>query len=170
MADLLDPELRARKPHWALHAWNGAGFLTLVRLAWHRSSEPWFLGVYSLPYFVFLVFSAAVLLYLSVLFNRFGARGFQILLTILGGGPPMRSGGRVGRADFCLLPSALRSPRLEARPGGGLEAGPRSSVAMIGTSEISACGWRPMRSGSGISNERVQSPGESIALPYWEIP
>ena len=85
MEDLLDPEVRARKPHWALHAWNGAGFLTLVRLAWHRSSEPWFLGVYSLPYFVFLVFSAAVLLYLSVLFNRFGARGFQILLTILGG-------------------------------------------------------------------------------------
>ena len=68
-----------------LLAWSLAALLALIAALSHRSSEPWLFGIYSLPYFLFLVVFAGVLLFLVAVLYRFGTRGFQVLLVILVG-------------------------------------------------------------------------------------
>src|SRR2546422_7785748 len=52
----------------------------LFKLLSYRSSEPWIFGLYSLPYFVFLVGLIGATLFLTFLFYRFRLKAFYILL------------------------------------------------------------------------------------------
>lgn len=54
--------------------------IALFKLVSYRSSEPWIFGLYSLPYFVFLVLSIGGTLFLGVLFYRFQLKAFYILI------------------------------------------------------------------------------------------
>src|SRR5947209_8201254 len=55
--------------------------IALFKLLFYRSSEPWILGLYSLPYFVFLVFTIGATGFVVFLFHRFQLKALYILIA-----------------------------------------------------------------------------------------
>ena len=56
--------------------------IALFKLFSYRSSEPWIFGLYSLPYFLFLVLSIGSTFFLGTIFYRFKLKAFYILFGL----------------------------------------------------------------------------------------
>ena len=52
------------------------------KLISYRSSEPWIFGIYSLPYFLFMVFAISGLSFVAFLFYRFHLKAFYLLIGL----------------------------------------------------------------------------------------
>lgn len=76
-----------------------AVFFLLFKLLSHRSPDPWIWGLYSLPYFIFIVFALGLIFYVGVLFFIYKSRAFVIifanLVVLVGIGIFVEIGGQI---------------------------------------------------------------------------
>lgn len=55
-------------------------FLGVGKLIFYKSTNPWIFGLYSLPYFTFIILSIGTTIYIGFLFYRFKTKALYILL------------------------------------------------------------------------------------------